>query len=281
MTGIIKNFLTDIINDALVTINDGLLSTLADVLRIETLLESVTVISSEAIKTLYWYTYSLVSVLVVLKFLWKGLSIWILWRDGDADSSPQGMVIGAIQGTIFIVAFPFLYNIMVDVTIEFATGVLSTLGIGLETTLGSGFLTVGTLGIFDMFLMLVFLGVSFVLRVKLIGRGFELLIMQIGMPFSCLGLLDSDGGVFNSYMQIFYRALFTTVIQVAMLSVSLLLMAGGNFILGFAAITTAFNAPLLMQQVLVATGRGGGGLTQKFYTTSMAIRAVGMLKGGG
>ena len=46
MTGIIKNFLTDIINDALVTINDGLLSTLADVLRIETLLESVTVISS-------------------------------------------------------------------------------------------------------------------------------------------------------------------------------------------------------------------------------------------
>lgn len=279
MTGIFTNFLTDVVNDALVTINSGLHSTLVDVLRIETLLESVTVISAEAIEALYWYTYTLVSVLVVLKFLWKGFSIWILWRDGDADSSPQDMVIGAIQGTIFIVAFPFLYDIMADVTIEFATGVLSALGLGLEATLGSGLLTTLTLGIFDMLLMLVFLALSFVMRVKLIGRGFELLIMRLGMPFACLGMLDSDYGMFKSYMQTFYRALFTTVIQVAMLSLSLLLMSGGNFILGFAAINTAFNAPLIMQQVLVATGRGGG-LIQKFYTGSMAIRAIGMLKGG-
>ena len=188
MTGIFTNFLTDVVNDALVTINSGLHSTLVDVLRIETLLESVTVISAEAIEALYWYTYTLVSVLVVLKFLWKGFSIWILWRDGDADSSPQDMVIGAIQGTIFIVAFPFLYDIMADVTIEFATGELSALGLGLEATLGSGLLTTLTLGIFDMLLMLVFLALSFVMRVKLIGRGFELLIMRLGMPFACLGI---------------------------------------------------------------------------------------------
>ena len=181
MTGIFTNFLTDVVNDALVTINSGLHSTLVDVLRIETLLESVTVISAEAIEALYWYTYTLVSVLVVLKFLWKGFSIWILWRDGD-------MVRGAIQGTIFIVAFPFLYDIMADVTIEFATGVLSALGLGLEATLGSGLLTTLTLGIFDMLLMLVFLALSFVMRVKLIGRGFELLIMRLGMPFACLGI---------------------------------------------------------------------------------------------
>lgn len=74
MTGIFTNFLTDVVNDALVTINSGLHSTLVDVLRIETLLESVTVISAEAIEALYWYTYTLVSVLVVLKFLWKGFS---------------------------------------------------------------------------------------------------------------------------------------------------------------------------------------------------------------
>lgn len=227
---------------------------------------------------LYWYIYGVVASFVILKFLWKGFSIYILWRDGDADSSPQGMLTGAIQATVFIVAFPALYNIMVDVTLEIGNGILSILGIGLEATLGA--ITVASFGLFNILVFLIFLVVAFVLRVKLIGRGFELLIMRIGVPFACLGLLDSDYGVFKSYMQTFYRALFTTVIQVAMLDISFLLMEGENFVLGFASIGTAFNAPLLMQQFLVAIGRGGGGLTQKFYTGSMAIRAVGMLKGG-
>ena len=272
--------MTDILNQTLESLNGELLSTLADILRIERLLVYNTVISAEAIETLYWYSYALVSLLVVLKFLWKGFSIYILWRDGDADSSPQGMAIGAIQGTIFIVVFPFLYNIMIDVAEEYANGVLSALGLGIDASLPHNILGGVSLGAFNVILFGVFLCLSFVLRIKLIGRGFELLIMRIGMPFACLGLLDSDHGVFKGYMQTFYRALFTTVIQVAMLSLSLLLMSGGNFILGFAAIGTAFSAPLIIQQILVATGRGGGGITQKLYTGSMAIRAIGMLKGG-
>ena len=147
--------MTDILNQTLESLNGELLSTLADILRIERLLVYNTVISAEAIETLYWYSYALVSLLVVLKFLWKGFSIYILWRDGDADSSPQGMAIGAIQGTIFIAVFPFLYNIMIDVAEEYANGVLSALGLGIDASLPHNILGGVSLGAFNVILFLV------------------------------------------------------------------------------------------------------------------------------
>ena len=65
MTRIFTNFMTDILNQTLESLNGELLSTLADILRIERLLVYNTVISAEAIETLYWYSYALVSLLVV------------------------------------------------------------------------------------------------------------------------------------------------------------------------------------------------------------------------
>ena len=48
--------------------------------------------------------------------------------------------------------------------------------------------------------LLIFAIAVFVLWIRLIGRGFEILVLRIGVPFASLGLLDSDMGAFKGYM---------------------------------------------------------------------------------
>ncbi len=54
-------------------------------------------------------------------------------------------------------------------------------------------------GLFMALASPVFIIMFFVLYVRFIGRGIELLILRIGAPFVCVGLLDSDKGVFTAY----------------------------------------------------------------------------------
>jgi len=279
MTGIFTGFINDILSDAATWLNDNLISNLDIMLRVEQMLTDLgTPITAATVEKAYQYIYTLVVSLLVLKFLFKGFSIYILWRDGDADSSPQDMLIGTLQAAVTIIAFPFLYNILADVTIEFAQGIMPFFGVapGSDPGLG-GILTVGTLGLWELLIMLIYLIMLAVLYVVLMKRGFELMVLRLGIPFACMGLIDSDYGIFKSYIQILFKTLITSVIQIVLLSMSMPVVLLGHPIVGIAIISTAFATPQILQQILISTGRGGG-LTQKIYAGSMLARAVGMLR---
>lgn len=280
MTDLIKGFFVDALNEAGATFDDKLISTLKSMLRIETLPATSGILSGSVVEEIYQYIYTYVILLVVLKFLWKGFQIYVLWRDGDADSSPQDMLMGAIQAVVVTVGFPYLYGIMADGTTEFANGVLSLLHVTSDSEIG---ITIGaniaTLGLVELIIEIIYLVLFAVLYVQLIKRGFELLILRLGVPFACMGLIDSDFGVWKSYLQTFWKTLFTSVIQIILLSISMPVVELGHPIIGIAIISTAFSAPNIMQQFMVPTGRGGG-VVNKIYTGSMAIRAVRGLAGG-
>lgn len=279
MGGLIRDFFVDVINSTVAALNSALTDLLGQMLKIESSI-GVGVLSPGAISRMYQYIYTVALALLVVKFLFKGFSIYILWRDGDADASPQDMLIGAVQATVVAVAFPTLYDIMVAIVREFAETLINMIGLEAAGSMAFGIdTTMVTFGLFEVIVVLVYLVIFLVLYIKLIGRGFELLVLRLGVPIACMGLIDSDYGVWKSYMQILYKALLTSVIQVVLLSLSLPVIETGNFIMGVAIICAAFSAPVIMQQILVPTGRGGG-LTQKIYTGTMAVRAFGMLRGG-
>lgn len=284
MTGLFSGFMQELLYDAQSWLNANLLSYLDQIFKIEVMLEQkASTMTSATVSAAYMYIYTLAAALIVLKFLFKGFSYWILWRDGDADASPQGMLIGAFQAVVIIVSFPFLYDIMMDVTVELTTKLMSIFSVSApgaeETNVLIVILGGATLGIVEMIVMLVYLVLLIVLYVIMLKRGFELLVLRLGIPFACIGLLDSDYGVWKSYIQVFFKTMFTTVIQLVLMSVSMPLINAGHLLLGIAAIATAFSTPLIMQQFLVANGRGGG-ITQKVYTASMAVRAFNILRGG-
>lgn len=274
MTGLITDFMQNIIVDVEAWLNDYLLNShLAGFLRIEVIMgQRGTTISTETFTAAYRYIYSIVIGLLILKFLWKGFSIYILWRDGDADNSPRDMLTGVGQALITSIAFPQLYNIIADIAGEFSERLMNVFGLAGSELYEWEAANLGV-GLVEFFFMLVYLVLLIVLYVRMIQKGFELFILRLGVPFACMGLIDSDYGIFKSYMQTLFKSVFTAIIQVVLLSASLPVMVLLHPIWGIAIICTAFATPTLLQQFLVATGRGSG-ITQKIYSGAMTVRAI-------
>lgn len=241
------------------------------------------ILSAAGIGDLYIFIYTVACALVGLKFLFKGFQIYILWRDGDADNSPKDMLMGAAQAAFVMMAFPTLYEYMADITIFLAQGVIA--GIDGYDMVNTSFPTDGQQIAIDILMLiivwLVYLIMIFILWLILIKRGFELLILRLGVPIACVGLIDSDGGVFKGYMQVFFKTMATTLIQICLMSLSIRVIASFNFInliAGIAIVMTAFGTPTLMQSLLIHGG-GGGGVTSKLHSAGVAARGVRMLIG--
>lgn len=271
----ICGFLADLLNDVFRSFDGALLKMLRDMLKVEDLLDGI--ITAATIHDVYTFIYGAAVSLVVVKFLIKGFQIYILWRDGDADSSPQEMLVGAVQAAVVMVGFPVVYDKMAIITAWFAEGIVSRFGIASGEDLLLNPVTV-TAGLFILILLIVYVVLALGVAIMLLRRSFDLLVLRLGIPIATIGLVDSDGGVFKVYIQTLLRALFTSVIQIVLFSISVRLLVGGimsfnNILFAIATVASAFSSPALMQQILIPTGRGGG-VVNKIYTGSMAVRSI-------
>lgn len=184
---------------------------------------------------------------------------------------------GSIQAAVVMVGFPVVYDKMANVTTWFAEGIVSRFGIASGEDLLFNPVTV-TAGLFVLILLIVYVVLALGVAIMLLRRSFDLLVLRLGIPIATIGLVDSDGGVFKVYFQTLLRALFTSVIQIVLFSISVRLLVGGimsfnNILFAIATVASAFNSPALMQQILIPTGRGGG-VVNKIYTGSMAVRSI-------
>lgn len=278
----INDFLVDVVNEAFELVDSLMLNLLNTAFYAEKLILSgvTTVMTQVQLQNLYLFLYAFVSGVVVLKFLMKGSQIYILWRDGDAEVSPGGMLVGVAQAGFAMVAFPYLYDKGVDIFLFFANGIMGRLGMATESLMHISWITtLGAAGIIFIVFALIFFVLVFVLWIKLMIQGFQLLIMRLGFPFATVGLIDSDAALFKNYIQVFFKYAFTVVIQVTLMALAFRVIATLQLINLMAAIAlmcTALSTPQLLQQFLLPSG-GGGSLTQKAYGISMAVRATKML----
>lgn len=226
--------------------------------------------------------YGFMVLLLALKLLWKGFKVYILWRDGEAETPPGEMVIGAVFGMIIAVAFPVLYEIAVSVAMEISDALLSVLSVGGSTNSGNWLTNV--ISNFKVLpdasdptfvlLTVIFLVILIVLIGKLLLQGAELLIWRLGVPLAVIGLVDSDGGAWKPYIQMLFRELATLLVQYFCIILGTHLIAGHTTTgvsMGIAFEILAFNAPKLLSQFMIPSG-GGGGFSQKLSTAAMVIR---------
>lgn len=80
-------------------------------------------ITAALVNQIFLTIYGFVFILMVLKFLWKGTNIYILWRDGDSEVSPYNMLVNMGFAVVAAIAFPTLYRIAVNATVEFADSI--------------------------------------------------------------------------------------------------------------------------------------------------------------
>ena len=193
--------------------------------------------------------------LIVLKFLKKGFETYVLWSDGDADEEPIAILTNFFKAMAVAIGLATAY--------DWAGWVSGISSMGLVTAIFG----------------LVFVIVYFILYFQFLMRGLEILILRVGIPLACVGLIDNDKGVFKPYMSKFFQSALSVVIQVSLAKLGVGLMMNMHIFWGVACMILAVRTPKFLQDFLITTGGGGGGaIVNNAYHS---VRLVQMVKGMG
>lgn len=220
--------------------------------------------------------------LIILKFLKKGFACYVLWTDGDPDTEPTALVIRFMEAVAVAVSFPLLYGWLAEIVQEFIGELMAAVGTGTSYDWQAWVNGISSLGLTTAIFGLIFVVCYFLLYFQFLMRGLEILILRIGMPMACVGLLDNDKGIFNTYLNKFFQSTLAVVIQIVLckLGVGMMLNIGINMNVfwGLACMVLAIKTPAFLREFLVPAGGGAGGIINNVYHS---VRLVGMIKGIG
>ncbi len=216
--------------------------------------------------------------LIILKFLKKGFSCYVLWTDGDPDTDPTALILRFIEAMVVAVSFPVMYGWIAQITEELTGQILSAVGGSSDYNWQAWANGFASLGITTAVFGLIFVICYFMLYFQFLMRGLEILILRIGMPMACVGLLDNDKGVFKQYMNKFWQSTLAVLIQICLckLGVGMMMNIGVNMNLfwGLACMVLAIKTPSFLREFLLTTGGGGGVINNVYHS----VRLAGMVR---
>lgn len=214
--------------------------------------------------------------LIVLKFLKKGFETYVLWSDGDADEEPLALLTNFFKAMAVAVCFPTLYGWMAGIIEDMSGRLLEAIGAATAFDWAGWVSGISTMGLVTAIFGLVFVIVYFILYFQFLMRGLEILILRVGIPLACVGLLDNDKGVFKAYLNKFFQSTLAVVIQITLSKLGVGLMMNMHVFWGVACMILAVKTPKFLQDFLITTGGGGGGaIVNNVYHS---VRLVQMAK---
>ncbi len=222
---------------------------------------------------LFQVTTSFGVAFLIFKFLKKIFDTYIIGSDGNPSMSVENIVIGFCKGLIIIFSFNFLYEIFVNISVDFINEMLNAVGLVTLPSLMQVFETYFLgLGLFALVGLLIFFICYLILVFQFIKRGLEMLILRLGVPIACVGLIDSDNGVFAPYIKMFIQNSVTVVIQLAMIKLGFGVVANGNIFFGIACMIMGIKTPQFLQQFMIGLGSNGINMMTINQTASMVSR---------
>lgn len=234
-----------------------------------------TMLGTDAFTEIFKIFFGFGISLIVLKFLKKGFETYILWTEGDADADPLLLLTNFFKALAIAVSFPVLYGWLADIVDDLTNKLLTAIGTGMQEDF-TGFISgISTAGLFTGIVSLIFFIVFFLLYVQFLMRGLEILILRIGLPLACVGLLDSDKGVFRSYMQKFFQSTLAVIVQIALAKLGVGLMLNGHVFWGLAAVMLSVKTPKFLQEFMIMSGGSPSGAMGTVY---QSVRLVQIAK---
>jgi hypothetical protein len=272
MDKIIVMLIVAILNGALVYIDSLLTGIVPITLYAEQYMN--TVAGTSIISDIYNILFGVGVSLIVLKFVKKGFEIYVLWTDGDADEEPLALLMNFIRAMAVAVCFPTLYTWLGRIVEELTNKLLTAIGQSANYDWQAWVTGISSMGIVTAIFGLVFLICYFLLYFQFLMRGLEILILRIGIPIACVGLLDHDRGVFKAYVTKFFQSAFTVIIQISLTKLGVGLMLNMHVFWGIACMLLALNTPKFLSEFLISAG-GSGGVINNVYHSA---RLVGMAR---
>lgn len=216
--------------------------------------------------------------LIILKFLKKGFECYVMWTDGDPDSEPTQLIIRFVQAVAVAVCFPVMYGWLADITEDLTNQLITAIGASTNYDWQAWVNGLSSAGLVTAIFGLIFVICYFILYFQFLIRGVEIMILRIGLPLACTGLLDNDKGVFKTYLTKFFQSTVAVMVQISLckLGVGMMMNVGINLNVfwGIACLVLAIKTPRFLSEFMVPTG-GGGGMVNNIYHS---VRLVGMAK---
>ena len=214
--------------------------------------------------------------LIILKFVKKGFDTYVLWNGSDAEEEPYFLLINFVKALAVAICFPVIYGWMAFIITDMSTQILQAVGDGTAFTWAAWVSGISSAGIVTAIFALVFMITYFMLYFQFLMRGLEMLILRVGVPIACVGLLDNDNGVFKNYLTTFFKSMLTVVVQIALAKLGVGLMLNMHIFWGVACMILALKTPRFLSEFVVPSGSGGGGgVINNVYHS---VRLVGMAK---
>lgn len=217
--------------------------------------------------------------MIVLKFLKKGFECYIMWTDGDPDMEPVGLVLRFVEAIVVAVTFPVMYGWLAGIAEDLITQLLVAIGASTNYDWQTWVTGMSSLGLVTAIFGLIFIVCYFMLYFQFLMRGLEIMILRIGVPMACVGLLDNDKGVFRNYLMKFFQSTLSVVIQISLckLGVGMMMNVGINMNIfwGLACLTLAIKTPSFLRDFLLVNNSGGGSVINNVYHS---VRLAGMVQ---
>ena len=261
-----------ILTAALPYIDNILESIIPVALHAEDYMSSVT--GTSWFTSVYNIFFSFGVSVIVLKFLKKGFDIYIGWMDGDPDNDPLNLLTNFLRAMVVAICFPILYGLLADVVTELTDQVLAAIGADTAMDFTTIITGIASAGIFTGIISLIFFILFFFLYIQFLMRGLEILILRIGLPFACVGLIDNDKGVFGAYIKKFYQATIAVIVQIALVKLGVGMMLNSHIFWAIACMALAMKAPRFLSDFILMPGGNSGGFINKAYYTTNLIRTV-------
>ncbi len=215
--------------------------------------------------------------LIILKFIKKGVEMYISWTEGSADTPIHIYVLYFIRSILLVLLFPFLYDIFVNIFTDFSNELLNSLNLSYQTGLTANLATISAVGLSTAILGVIELIMLVLLYIQMLMRGIEMFVLKTSFPIFCVGLLDSNKGVFAPFIKKFIQCAFTVIIQIILAKIDILLLSSSQLIMGVAVLLVALRTPKFLQEFMLMSGNGTSGISNTILTTSKLIELKGQI----
>ncbi|GAA0778398.1 hypothetical protein GCM10008908_35280 [Clostridium subterminale] len=134
------------------------------------------------------------------------------------------MLTGFFKALAIAVSFPTLYGWLGKIIEDLTDKLIQAVSKGMVTDFTAIINGISSAGLFTAIISLIFFICFFLLYLQFLMRGMEILILRVGLPVACVGLLDADNGVFRTYIQKFFLSTLAVLVQIVLAKVGVALM---------------------------------------------------------
>lgn len=174
------------------------------------------------------------------------------------------------------VSFPTIYIWLTTIVEDLTDKILNAVSRGMATDFTAVINGISSAGLFTAIISLIFFICFFLLYLQFLMRGMEILILRVGLPMACVGLLDTDKGVFKTYIQKFFQSTLAVLVQIVLAKIGIALMLNTHVFWGIAALMLAIKTPRFLQEFIIISGGQSSGVMGTVY---QSVRLAQITKG--